>query len=67
MTQPADHEKNVKAGGTRGSARGWANSSSKAEAREEELEQATSRNVKSDEQSQREPAVRRRQALDGGQ
>ena len=38
----------------------------KSQAREEELEQATSRDVKRDEQPQREPAVRQRQALDGG-
>ena len=37
----------------------------KSEAREEELEQVTSRDVNRDEQSQREPAVKQRRALDG--
>ena len=51
---------------TRGSARGWA-VRRKSEARQEELEQAMSRDVQRDEQTQREPAVRQRQAPDGGQ
>ena len=41
--------------------------SSKTEARDEELEQTTSRDVRRDEQSQREPAVKQRQALYGEQ
>ena len=71
VTQPADHEKNVKAGdatsGPREEHVGQHVARRNARAREEELEQATSRDVRRDEQSQREPAVRQRQALDGGQ